>query len=155
MAVEFEKPQKCPEDRMTTAKELIEKGTELYNKGDVEGFCALYGDDIVLTTPDGRFEGRESIQPYMQGLFDAFPSGGVTLGRSCEDGGLYFGEFALHAANTGPIAMPDGSELPATNKSVALSAVEIARAEHGRIVEHEMIWDNMGFLGQLGLVPPA
>jgi hypothetical protein len=35
---------------MTTTKELIDEGTMLYNKGDVEGFCALCSDDIVLTT---------------------------------------------------------------------------------------------------------
>lgn len=140
---------------MTTAKELIEKGTDLYNKGDVEGFCALYSDDIVLTTPDGQFEGRENIQEYVQGLYNAFPSGGITLGRSCENDDLYFGEFALSATNTGPIAMPDGSELPATNRTVELKATEIARVENGRIAQHDMMWDNMTFLSQLGLVPTA
>ena len=140
---------------MTTTKELIDEGTMLYNKGDVEGFCALCSDDVVLTTPDGRFEGREKLQQYMQGLFNAFPSGGITIGRRCEDGDLYFGEFAMHGVNTGPIAMPDGSELPATHKSVAIAATEIARAENGRIVQHDMMWDNMSFLSQLGLVPPA
>lgn len=140
---------------MTTVKELIEKGTDLYNKGDVEGFCAIYGDDIVLATPDGRFEGRANIRRYIQGLFNAFPSGGVALGRCCENDDLYFGEFALHAINTGPIAMPDGNELPATNRSVDLAATEIARAENGRIVQHDMMWDNMSFLSQLGLALPA
>lgn len=140
---------------MSTVRELIETGTDLYNKGDIDGFCALYGDDIVLTTPDGRFEGRENIRPYMRGLFDAFPSGGITVGRYCENGDLYFGEFALHAVNSGPIAMPGGSELPATNHAVELVAVEIARAENGQIVRHDMLWDNLSFLNQLGLVPPA
>ena len=140
---------------MTTARELIEKGTDLYNKGDVEGFCALYSDDIILTTPDGQFEGRENIQEYVQGLYNAFPSGGIKLGRSCENDDLYFGEFALGAINTGPIAMPDGSELPPTNKTVELKATEIARVENGRIVQHDMMWDNMTFLSQLGLAPTA
>jgi ketosteroid isomerase-like protein len=136
---------------MATATELIEKGTELYNKGDVDGFCALYGDDAVLTTPDGRFEGRENIKPYLQGLYDAFPSGGVSLGRHTEDGDLYFGEFFVEGVNTGPLAMPDGSELPATHRSVEIAAAEIARVENGEIVEHRFIWDNMSFLTQLGL----
>jgi len=140
---------------MATPTELIDEGTDLYNKGDVQGYCALYGDDIVLTTPDGKFEGRDNILPYLQGLLDAFPDGEVTVGRHCEDGDLYIGEFALHGVNSGPIAMPDGSELPATQKAVELGAMEVARVENGRIVQHDMIWDNMSFLGQLGLVPPA
>jgi ketosteroid isomerase-like protein len=132
-------------------REIIEKGTELYNKGDVEGFCALYRDDAVLTTPDGRFEGPEAMKPYLQGLYTAFPSGGVSVGRHREDGDLYFGEFTVEGVNTGPLAMPDGSELPATHRSVEIPAVEIARVENGEIVEHRFFWDNMAFLGQLGL----
>jgi ketosteroid isomerase-like protein len=133
-------------------REIIEKGTELYNKGDVDGFCALYSDDIVLTTPDGRFEGREDIKPYLQGMYNAFPSGGVSVGRHCEDGDLYFGEFTVEGVNTGPLAMPDGSELPATHRSVELPATEVARVANGEIVEHRMLWDNMAFMSQLGLV---
>jgi ketosteroid isomerase-like protein len=140
---------------MGTPKELIVEGTNLYNKGDAEGFCALYADAAVLTTPDGRFEGRESITPYVRGLIAAFPEGEVFLGRHCEDGDLYFGEFSMRGVNTGPLAAPDGTELAATHKSVVLDGHEIARAENGMIVQHDMIWDNMGFLVQLGLVPPS
>lgn len=140
---------------MTTARELIEKGTELYNKGDVDGFCDLYGDEIVLTTPDGRFEGRDAIKPYLQGLYTAFPSGGVSVGRYCEDGDLYFGEFMVEGVNSGPLAMPDGSQLPATHRSAEIPAMEVARVRNGKIVEHRFIWDNMAFLGQLGLLPEA
>jgi predicted ester cyclase len=138
-----------------TIRDDIEKGTALYNKGDVDGFCALYADGIVLTTPDGRFEGRDAIQSYLQGMYVAFPSGGVSVGRYCEDGDLYFGEFTVQGVNTGPLAMPDGSQLPATHRSVDVAAVEVARAEDGRIVEHRMVWDNMAFLGQLGLLPDS
>jgi ketosteroid isomerase-like protein len=137
-----------------TIRELIEKGTELYNKGDIDGFCSLYRADAVLTTPDGRFAGPENMKPYLQGLYDAFPSGGVSVGRGCEDGDLYFGEFSVEGVNTGPLTAPDGSQLPATNRSVEIPAVEFARVENGEIVEHRFFWDNMAFLGQLGLLPP-
>jgi ketosteroid isomerase-like protein len=136
-----------------TIKDLVEQGTVLYNKGDVGGFCAMYREDGVLITPDGRFEGRETIRPYVQSLFDAFPSGGISLGRMVENGDLYFGEFMLDAVNTGPLAMPDGSQLPATQLPVRLDATEIVQVENGMIVRHDMLWDNMGFFGQLGLLP--
>ncbi|MCD2192828.1 ester cyclase [Actinomycetospora endophytica] len=138
-----------------TIRDDIEKGTALYNKGDVDGFCSYYGPETVLTTPDGRFEGLQNIRPYVQSLYDAFPSGGVSVGRYRENGDLYFGEFTVQGVNTGPLAMPDGSQLPATHRSVEVAAVEVARAENGRIVEHRMVWDNMAFLSQLGLVPES
>jgi sulfur carrier protein ThiS len=76
----------------------------------------------------------------------------VSVGRHCEDGDLYFGEFTVEGVNTGPLAMPDGSELPATHRSVEIPATEVARVANGEIVEHRMLWDNMAFMSQLGLV---
>jgi ketosteroid isomerase-like protein len=138
---------------MAAVTELIAEGTELFNKGDLDGYCAHYNDDVVLTTPDGRFEGRDSVKAYMQGLLTAFPDTQVTIGRHCDTGDVYFGEFTVRATNTGPISMPDGSELPPTQKSVHVIGNEIATVKDGKIAQHDMLWDNMSFFGQLGLVP--
>lgn len=138
---------------MTAATQLMQEGTEYFNKGDIEGFCSLYSDDVVLTTPDGRFEGRNAVESYMQTMRRIAPDGQVTIGRHCEAGDVYFGEFWLRGTNTGPIPMPDGSEVPPTQKSVEVLGSEIATVKDGKIVQHDMLWDNMGFLSQLGLVP--
>jgi ketosteroid isomerase-like protein len=61
----------------------------------------------------------------------------------------------VEGVNTGPLAMPDGSQLPATHRSAEIPAMELARVRNGKIVEHRFIWDNMAFLGQLGLLPEA
>lgn len=141
---------------MGTATQLIEEGTRLYNKGDVEGYCSLYSDDVVLTTPDGRFEGRESVQSYMGAFHTAFPELEVSLGRRAEDSeGTYLGEFSVRGTNTGPLAAPDGTQIPATGKQVEVRAVEVARVQDGRIVQHDLYWDNAGFLTQLGLLPQS
>jgi len=133
-----------------TTTELIEQGTALYNKGDAEGFCAFYGPGTVLTTPDGSFTG-DGILPYVRGLIAAFPDGEVTIGRHTEDGGTYFGEFTLRGTNTAPIPMPDGSEIPATHRSIEVTGMEIAVGEGGGITRHDMVWDGMAMLTQLGL----
>jgi ketosteroid isomerase-like protein len=140
---------------MDTATALMEEGTALYNKGDAEGYCALYASDVVLTTPDGRFEGQAAVLAYVQSLMGPWPGATVTVGRHCEDGGTYFGEFTLRGTNDGPLVLPDGTELPPTHKTVELSGMEISRVQDGRIVQHDMAWDNMSVLGQLGLVPPS
>jgi len=107
----------------------------------------------VLTTPDGRFEGRDNVRSYMQVLLTMAPDAEVTLGRHCEAGDVYFGEFSIRGTNTGPMPMPDGSESPPTQGSVRLAGNEIATVKDGKIVRHDMLWDNMNFFTQLGLVP--
>ena len=139
----------------TAVRDLVEQGTVIFNKGDAEGFAALYADDVVVTTPDGRFEGRPSTVTYLQAFLDACPGVEVTLGRGCEQGDLYAGEYRVAGTNTGPLPMPDGSQMPATGKSFTLSAMEMVRVADGAIVQHDLVWDNMSFMVQLGLVPPA
>jgi predicted ester cyclase len=138
---------------MGIARELIDEGTAFYNKADVVGFVSLYSDDIVLTTPDGRFEGHEAAQAYFQAMLTSFPDSHVTIGRRCESDDLYFGEFTVTGSNTGPITMPDGSELPPTQKHVEIPGTEIAEVANGKIVRHDMMWDNMSVMTQLGLAP--
>ena len=140
---------------MTSPTQLIEDGTVLYNKGDVEGFCHLYSEDVLLTTPDGTFEGRSSVLPYVTALRSAFPDVEVKLGRHAEDGDTYLGEFSMTGTNTGPLVAPDGSEIPPTGKAVVLNGSEVAVVANGKIVQHDMLWDNLSFLGQQGLVPPS
>jgi predicted ester cyclase len=44
--------------------------------------------------------------------------------------------------------------LPATGKQVAVGAVIIERFRDGQSVEHWSLFDSLGMMQQLGLVPP-
>lgn len=136
----------------TTATDLILQGTDRYNAGDAEGFCALYADDVVLVTPEGRFEGRDAATAYVRAQMAGFPDAVVSIGRHVESAGTYFGEFAVHGTNTGPMATPDGQEIPATGRAAQFPGMEIAEVRDGRIVRHDMMWDGAGLLVQLGLL---
>ena len=51
------------------------------------------------------------------------------------------------------ITMPDGTSIPATGKSFAVSGVETARLRDGKLVGHNVYWDTVGMMSQLGLLP--
>ena len=138
---------------MGTATRLVDEGTTHYNKGDAAEFTALYSDDVVLTTPDGTFQGREATRQYVQAQMNGFPDVAVTLGRRCEDGDLYFGEYTVTGTNTGPIALPDGSEMPPTGRSVEFYGTEVVQVSDGKVIQHDMLWDRQVVLEQLGLFP--
>ena len=62
-------------------------------------------------------------------------------------------EGVYSGTQSGPLATPDGSEIPATGRSFPFPYVDILRARDGLFVEHRLHWDNAAFLSQLGLLP--
>lgn len=45
------------------------------------------------------------------------------------------------------------TELPATGRRQRLRSCDVARVRAGRILRHDFYFDQMDFLGQLGLLP--
>src|SRR2546421_11176101 len=111
---------------MGIGRDLNEQGVKHYNNGDLDGMMSLYADNAVLTTPDGRFEGRDAIRAQWEQQRAAFPDGQVEVHRDVEDRNLIASEFTFRGTNRGALAMPDGTELPATGKSIELKGVTIA-----------------------------
>lgn len=133
------------------AGRLIDEGSTFYNQGDAAGYCSLYSQDVVLTTPEGRFEGRAAVLPYLESQFAMFPGVQVAVERRNEQDDLYIGEFRVSGRNTGPIPLPDGGEAPATGKTLEVYGEEIAEVRDGKIVRHDMLWDRSSLVEQLGL----
>jgi hypothetical protein len=46
---------------------------------------------------------------------------------------------------------PDGTMIPATNKSFQIEFCTVARWENGEIVEERLFYDLVGFMKQIGL----
>jgi predicted ester cyclase len=57
--------------------------------------------------------------------------------------------------NTGPLQLPSRETLPATGKRIRIRGTDAATVTNGRITNHRFYYDQMEFLGQLGLTPEA
>jgi ADP-ribosyl-[dinitrogen reductase] hydrolase len=55
--------------------------------------------------------------------------------------------------HTAPLPTPTGEDIPATGKPVRVRACDIATVQNGVITSHRFYFDQMEFLGQLGLLP--
>ena len=64
-------------------------------------------------------------------------------------------EGFLAGTNTGPPPLPSGESLPPTGKSIRVRSCDIAHVEGGLITTHHFYFDQMEFLGQLGLLPES
>ena len=62
-------------------------------------------------------------------------------------------EWTLVATNTGPVPLPDGTEVPPNGKRVEFKGMSLVPMRGGKIAAHHMYFDNMALAGQLGLMP--
>jgi ketosteroid isomerase-like protein len=134
-------------DRLTAA---------IMGGGDDNAVAACYTEDAVAVTPDqGQITGRESITAYLRQFIKAFPDAHYDYSAKYETGNVAIDEGYFAGTNTGDLELPDGERVPATGKSVRVRDCEVMIVEDGLIREHRFYFDQMEFLGQLGLLPQA
>ena len=140
---------------MGEAREVMDRLTDaLTTHPDLKVIAELYAEDAVAQTPDeGEVRGRDNIVEYWRQMTEAVPEATFETLHAYEAGDTAIDEGFFSGRNTGPIQLPTGETLPATQKEVRIRGVDIATVKDGRIVDYRLYFDEMEFLGQLGLLP--
>ena len=138
---------------MSANSELLDRYVELYNAGDLDGVMDLYADDAVQLMPEGVFEGREAIRERLARDLEACPDISWRVESFVEQGDAFADEWVFVGTHTGPLVLPDGSELAATGRRVEMPGMEYVRVRDGKIVVDNLYYDNLAVMTQLGLVP--
>lgn len=141
---------------MGEAREVMDRVTQAFNDHDVDAAAACYAEDAVAVTPDaGEIRGRDAIRSYLKGQMDAFPDGGFEYIQKHEAGDVAIDEGLVTGTHTGSLATPSGPDLEPTGRQIRLRSCDIATVQGGVITAHRFYFDQMEFLGQLGLLPDA
>jgi|SRR4051812_6810329 len=140
---------------MGQAREVMDRLTDaLTAHQDIKVVGELYAEDAVASTPDeGEIRGRDHIVEYWRQMTEAVPEATFETLHSYEVGDTAIDEGFFGGRNTGPLQLPTGETLPATQKELRIRGVDIATVKDGRIVDYRLYFDEMEFLGQLGLLP--
>ena len=144
---------------MSTARDLIARLTDAYNRHDIDGIRALYAPDARVndTIVDAALATHERF-------FGFLPDAKVDLRAAAAEGPVVIAEFTLHGTNTGPlplgpvhraIAGTDAEVVPPTGRTVAVPVVLVIEQDGGRIVTERQLFDSLALLAQLGLIPTA
>ena len=64
-------------------------------------------------------------------------------------------ELTWEGTQSGSMAMPDGQELPPSNKKMTVKSVEVIEIEDGKIKVLRHYFDLMTILQQIGAMDPA
>jgi ketosteroid isomerase-like protein len=137
-----------------TAVELFIEAMRRTDAGDHEGFLAMQAPDVEWRAPGTDVRGREQLREAMQPFWQGFSSGRHELRRIAEADGVVSCEGVWHSVNDRELPTPEGV-IPATGRTVALRfaivlAIDVAA---GHATSVQLYFDQLEFLGQLGLLP--
>jgi ketosteroid isomerase-like protein len=138
-----------------TAKELFVEAMRRSDAGDIDGFVNLQAPDCAWVTPSAEVHGRDELRAWLAPWLAGFPTDRRhELTRAEELDGTVYAEGVFHGVNTGAMETPDGT-LPATGKPLAMrfSIVIDIDVAAGYANTVHLYFDQLGFLGQLGLLP--
>jgi ketosteroid isomerase-like protein len=140
---------------MGQAREVMDRLTDaLTAHPDMKVIGELYAEGAVAFTPDeGEIRGRDRIVEYWRHMTEAVPEARFETLHAYETGDTAIDEGIFSGRNTGPLQLPNGETLPPTQKEIRIRGVDIATVANGKIVDYRLYFDEMDFLGQLGLLP--
>ncbi len=137
----------------SVARALVEKHYEGFGEADMELSLSVHADDVQATVPGaGTLNGNAAFAEFSKPFMAGFPDAKVHVEDMIEAGDVVVVEGRFTGENTGPLATPQG-ELPPTGRSIDLRFADVFRVRDGKVVVHNIYFDQMEFMQQLGLMP--
>jgi steroid delta-isomerase-like uncharacterized protein len=136
------------------AENVARESIEAYNAGDFDRLRSLLADDFYeeeLAT-QRRLEGADARIAAAQTWKRAFPDERGTITEAYTSGNTVAIELVWEGTQSGPMATPDGRELPPSDKRITVKSVEVLETEDGKIKVLRHYFDLMTILQQIGAV---
>ena len=135
-----------------SAEDVARESVECYNAGDFDRLRSLLADDFYeeeLGT-QRRLEGADARVEAAQAWKQTFPDEHGTITGAYTSGNTVAIELTWEGTQSGPMATPDGQQLPASNKRITVKSVEVIEIEDGKIKVLRHYFDLMTLLQQIG-----
>ena len=134
----------------------VEKLTTAWNTKSPEKILEHFAEDATAQFPQTPqpVKGKAAIKEYLATQFKAFPDQQINLQDSLVSGKKAAASGTWNATNTGPLPLPTGQTIPATNKKVTGEwSAHVTYDDKGKVKSFKLYADNLSVLTQLGLVP--
>ena len=137
----------------TEGVRLVEKFYECFNSGDFDSAMEAFEDDVQTVDPGaGPVIGADAFRAYIESWKTGMPDGRLVIHSIVQTGHVVATEGVFSGTNTGMLSTPQGT-LQATGKKVNLPFADFYTLRDGKIATHHVYYDNVTFMGQLGLMP--
>jgi predicted ester cyclase len=108
--------------------------------------------DAELVAPGGQANGRDAVLGFLGVFYEAFPDLRLEIKQLLTDGPVAAAEGTLTGTHDGVLHTPNGDVAP-TGRSVELRWAAVYVTEGDTLKSEHLFFDQMDFLGQLGLLP--
>ena len=136
------------EQHKSAARNFIERDL---NQKDLTALDVYFSPSLTdHALPPGLPPGREGRKLFASALLAAFPDLHVQLDDMVADGDKLVSRYTVHGTHNGELM-----GIPPTGKQVSIGGIAIDRFEDGQSVEHWEIFDQMGMMQQLGVIPTS
>lgn len=146
-----EKPIEKTDPVEANIKAYTRTWDEIMNNGKLDLFNdSNFTKDVVMHASPTDIVGIDSSRAYYANYLSGFSNISFTIKDIFGQGEKLVKHWNFKGTHTGNFF-----GIPATGKAVSLDGVTLVRMSNGKIAEERDFFDNMDFMTQLGLIPPA
>jgi steroid delta-isomerase-like uncharacterized protein len=129
-------------------KAVVRRWIEAFNDRDTQAEADARAPGYVAHAPGapGPLD-AEAWTQFLAAFVEAFPDLRITVEDSLSEGGMVAARNSFHGTHRGEF-----QGLPATNRQVTFSSIEVNRMVAGKVQEHWFELDQLRLLQQLGVV---
>ena len=128
------------------AQNLIEQG---FNQKDPAAFDAYFSPKLTdHALPPGLPAVQVGRKMFFSAFLAAFPDIHVHIEDMFAEGDKLVTRWSAHGTHNGELMA-----IPPTGRKVSIGGIAIDRFENGQSVEHWEIFEQMGLMQQLGVIP--
>lgn len=134
------------EQYKAAARNLIEKGL---NQKDLTALDEYFSPGLTdHALPPGLPAGLEGRKMFASALLAAFPDLQVHIEDLVAESDKLVTHYSVRGTHNGELM-----GIPRTGKQISISGIAIDRFEDGQSIEHWELFDQMGMMQQLGVIP--
>jgi len=129
------------------ARRIVDESWTKHNPSILDG---LFSNDAILHDPQNPTvaKGPQGAKGTLATYLRAFPDLKITIEREIADGDYVVQHLLATGTNTGEF-----NGMPATGKQTSVTGVMTSKVREGKVIEAWSLFDNLGLLQQLGVVP--
>ena len=130
-------------------KVIARRYVDVWNQHDPAALDTVFAANAVRHDPaTGVATGIESIRAIMQALLTSFPDLLLTIDQELADEDCAILRWTATGTHNG-----DFQGIPPTGKPINVKGTSVYQCADGKMIAEHSIWDALGMLKQLGVIP--
>ena len=135
---------------MPSARNVILEHIDAFNGRDSD--ADPWATDAEMTAPGARVSGRDNVIGFIAVFQEAFSDLRLEIDQLLTDGPAAAAEGIMTGTHDGVFHTPNGDVAP-TGRALALPWAAVYVTDGDTLKSEHLFFDQLDFLGQLGLLP--